>query len=426
MKKQKINSNLQVFNDPNIAIKVEHLFCVYNENDENAQVSLCDNNVEFEKNKIHFVIGNSGSGKSTLVNHFNGLLKSNYGNIYVQNNYKIGRDLFIQDLLIGVLDISKNELNNHFILPNKKIDSSTFVVAFNHKLPKSIIKIVFEGFYKAKAKKVHFLKTKQLSKVAFYLIKTYHDSFDLEILEKLKWDEIYSKHNPDVLTNIEIFKRKWLAKRKIKKIKNLKKTLGIVFQFPEYQLFKDTILKDVMFGPITLGINKKEAEETSIKYLKSLGIKESFFGRSPFDLSGGQKRRVAISGILAFNPDILVFDEPTAGLDPHGEQEILGIIQNAKDTGKTVLVISHNMDHVLEKADNVVVLNEGEIVKIGKPYEIFTDEKLLQLTSIDKPKVIETIQDLQAINSKFKQLYKYEPRNIDELVNGIVEIEKSY
>lgn len=159
-----------------------------------------------------------------------------------------------------------------------------------------------------------------------------------------------------------------------------------------------------MFGPVTLGVDKQEAKTKSIDYLNELGINNSFLDRSPFDMSGGQKRRVAIAGILAFDPNVLVFDEPTAGLDPFGEQEILKIIQKAKDDGKTVIVISHNMDHVLQKADNVIVMNDGEIIQIGSPYEIFTNDKILELTSIDKPKIISIIQGLIKNNDKFNKL----------------------
>ena len=180
-----------------------------------------------------------------------------------------------------------------------------------------------------------------------------------------------------------------------------------------------------MFGPINLGINKKVANESATKYLELLGINKTFFQRSPFDLSGGQKRRVAIAGVLAFNPNILIFDEPTVGLDPLGEKEILNLIQNQKNDGKTIIVISHNMDHVLETADNVVVMNDGEIIKIGTPYEIFKDQELMQITSIDKPKIIEIIDALIAKDETFKLLYELKPRTINELSDSIEKIIKS-
>lgn len=416
-----INKNSQIFNESNVAIKVEHLFSVYNENSENQIVSLCNNNVTFEKNKIHFIIGSSGCGKSTLVNHFNGLLKSNYGNIYVQNNYKIGHDLFLHDLLVGVLDHEKTNIKNIFKINN--LSNQTFIVAFQHKLPKAIIKIVFEAYYKTKVIKIKFLKCEEKKGIAFYLLKTNNEAYDIEVLNKMTYNQIINSEI-NFVSNKDIWYKKFLGKRKIKKIKNLKKTLGIVFQFPEYQLFKDTIIKDVMFGPLTLGIKKEKAYEESKKNLISLGINETFFNRSPFDLSGGQKRRVAISGILSFDPDILVFDEPTAGLDPVGESEILDIIQKAKNNGKTVIVISHNMDHVLEKADNVVVMHDGEVIKIGSSYEIFTDNNLVKKTSIDKPKIIETIDELVKINFKYNKIYEQKPKTIEELAKNIIDLNK--
>lgn len=419
MEKTQITNKI-IFNEPNVALKVEHLFCVYNEGTENQIVSLCDCNFALEKNKIHYIIGSSGCGKSTLVNHFNGLLRSKYGNVLVENNYKIGNDLFINDLLIGVLDHNNEDLKQHFLSTNLR-HTNVYYVAFNSKYPKSLIKIIFEAYYKIKIKKVISLKTKHPSIAKFYYLIPVLDQYKINVIDTKSFDDINKICQKKIRKNSIIFK-KHFKKIKIKKIKNLKKTVGVVFQFPEYQLFKDTILKDVMFGPINLGINKQKAQDDAIKWLNNLGINNSFLNRSPFDLSGGQKRRVAISGILAFDPDIIVFDEPTAGLDPSGEQEILNLIKNAKKDKKTVVVISHNMDHVLEVADNVIVMNDGEIIKIAQSYDIFTDDELLELTSLNKPKVIEVADQLAYQDHKFKKLYDYKPRTIEELADAIEKI----
>lgn len=414
-----------IFNDNNIAINIEHLFSIYNEGMENQIVSLCDNNVKFEKNKIHYIIGNSGSGKSTLVNHFNGLLHSKYGNVYVQNNYKIGNDLFINDLLIGVVDEKSTNINKYLRINKKDNFQNGFIVAFAKSVLKKYGKILFEAYYKVKIKSIKKIKSYSQSDVNFFYLLPIYDEYKININDKVTISKIKNQDSNNKITKNEFIKKVIFSKKKINKIKNLKKTVGIVFQFPEYQLFKDTIINDVMFGPINLGINKKVANESATKYLELLGINKTFFQRSPFDLSGGQKRRVAIAGVLAFNPNILIFDEPTVGLDPLGEKEILNLIQNQKNDGKTIIVISHNMDHVLETADNVVVMNDGEIIKIGTPYEIFKDQELMQITSIDKPKIIEIIDALIAKDETFKLLYELKPRTINELSDSIEKIIKS-
>ncbi len=305
-----------------------------------------------------------------------------------------------------------------------KLSNNTVVCAFNNKCPKHIVGVLFEAYYKLKTVKVKFLSNFSKSEYFLYLV-TFDDSInELFIKDKINYKNIDKYFFKNPISKKYFSKKNWLSRKKIKKIKNLKRTVGIVFQFPEYQLFKDTVLNDVMFGPINLGIPKEEAKEKSIKYLKMLRVNEQLFNNSPFSLSGGQKRRVAISGILAFNPQVLVFDEPTAGLDPAGEKEILEIIKNAKKDGKTIIVISHNMDHVLEIADNVILMNEGEIIKIGTPYDIFSDFKLLNDLNINQPMIISTINKLAKINKKFNKIFEYQPRDIASLSHAISKIDK--
>jgi energy-coupling factor transport system ATP-binding protein len=196
----------------------------------------------------------------------------------------------------------------------------------------------------------------------------------------------------------------------------------MVFQFPEYQLFKSTIEKDIIFGPIALGINKKQALINAKKYINLVGLDESFLPRSPFDLSGGQKRRVAIAGILAIEPDILVLDEPTAGLDPHGEREMIDIIKQYKNTGKTVIIISHVMDHVLEIADEMIILGNKKILVAGKPYDVFTNNEILTKTTLNKPKIINTIETLVEKDKRFNKLFDIQPRTVEQLANAINSI----
>lgn len=164
-------------------------------------------------------------------------------------------------------------------------------------------------------------------------------------------------------------------KRRTKKLKDLRKKVGVVFQFSENQLFEETILKDVMFGPLNFGAKADDARKISIECLKKVGIPESYFEKSPFELSGGEKRRVAIAGILAMSPDVLVLDEPTAGLDPTGTKEIMNLFKTINEEGKTVIFVTHDMSLVLEYATNVIVMKDKEIVKEATPAELFIENQ---------------------------------------------------
>jgi energy-coupling factor transport system ATP-binding protein len=210
--------------------------------------------------------------------------------------------------------------------------------------------------------------------------------------------------------------------KKVKQVKKIRAKIGMVLQFAEYQLFKPTIEKDIIFGPMNFGIKKDEAKKRAKKYIADVGLDESFLPRNPFGLSGGQKRRVAIAGILAIDPDILVFDEPTAGLDPKGENDILNIIEQLKARGKTIFVVTHTMNHALAIADNIVVINNGAIVKTGTTYEIFADKRLVNDVGLSIPSIINTINMLVKNDSRFKQLLVSCPRNIPQLVHQIYKI----
>lgn len=212
-------------------------------------------------------------------------------------------------------------------------------------------------------------------------------------------------------------------KRKIKQIKKLRKAISMVLQFPEYQLFKETVEKDIMFGPVNLGVDKKMAQKKAKFYLNKMGLDDSYLQKNPFALSGGQKRRVAIAGILAIEPDILIFDEPTAGLDPNGEKEMLNIITELKKKGKTIIVVSHKMDHALAIGDEIIVLKDHKIFAHGKPYDIFTNPKIINSSSrLLTPKVISVINKLVKINSKFNILLKKQPKNVYELAKMLAQM----
>ena len=160
-------------------------------------------------------------------------------------------------------------------------------------------------------------------------------------------------------------------KRKNKHITELRKQVGLVFQFPEYQLFEETVLKDVSFGLKNFGYKTSEAEAKAKEALRSVGIPESYYEKSPFELSGGERRKVAIAGIISCNPDVLVLDEPTAGLDATATREIMSLVKQMHKQGKTIILVSHDMELVTEYADRVVVLQEGLISFEGTPSELF-------------------------------------------------------
>lgn len=185
-------------------------------------------------------------------------------------------------------------------------------------------------------------------------------------------------------------------KKKIRNVKEIRQQIGLVFQFPEYQLFEETIEKDIMFGPINFGETKENAKKLASKYIKEVGLSETYLQRSPFDLSGGQKRRVAIAGILALQGHTLILDEPTAGLDPDGEKELLKLFLTLnKKNNKTIILVTHNMNHVLEVADEVVVLHNTKILTKADPITIFKNQKLIAKTGIEPPKVYNFIYQLK-------------------------------
>jgi len=174
-------------------------------------------------------------------------------------------------------------------------------------------------------------------------------------------------------------------KNKPKEIKKIRQNVGLVFQFPEYQLFEVTVLKDIMFGPKNYSKTNKEAEELAKNAAKIVGLDESLLEKSPFELSGGQMRRVAIAGILAMNPEVIVLDEPTAGLDPRSRNEILEIFATLQKQGKTIIIVTHDMDLVAKYADNVVVMCAGKKILEGSPKDVFAQPESIKEVGIYLP-----------------------------------------
>ena len=207
--------------------------------------------------------------------------------------------------------------------------------------------------------------------------------------------------------------------KKNKKIKELRKHIGLVFQFPEYQLFEETVEKDVAFGVKNFGADNQTALEKAHAALLSVGLDESYFTRSPFDLSGGEKRRVAIAGIIAIEPDILVLDEPTAGLDPRGVNDIMSLLTVLHELGKTIIIVTHDMDIVLKYCEKVFVLNKGKLAFEGDPYQLFSKNN--EELGIEVPALYELARKLK---DKGLDLDIENIHNVDEFIDQLLEKKK--
>lgn len=178
-------------------------------------------------------------------------------------------------------------------------------------------------------------------------------------------------------------------------MKKLRSNVGLVFQYPEHQLFEVDVFSDVCFGPKNLGLDKKEVELRAYDALRKVGLPDDLFYQSPFDLSGGQKRRVAIAGVLAMKPDVLILDEPTAGLDPKGREEILDQIKRLQvETGLTIILVSHSMEDVAEYVDRIIVMNKGRVMYDDVPKEVFKHYKELEEVGLAAPQVTYIMQAL--------------------------------
>ena len=178
-------------------------------------------------------------------------------------------------------------------------------------------------------------------------------------------------------------------------MKKLRNKVGLVFQYPDHQLFETTNFEDVCFGPKNQGLDRKEVELRAFEALQNVGFPEDLYYQPPFDLSGGQKRRVAIAGVLAMKPEVLILDEPTAGLDPAGRDEILGLVSKMhKELGITIILVSHSMEDVAEYVDRLIVMNQGEVMYDGVPKEVYAHYKELEAVGLAAPQVTYLMNEL--------------------------------
>ncbi len=179
-------------------------------------------------------------------------------------------------------------------------------------------------------------------------------------------------------------------------MKGLRSKVGLVFQYPEHQLFEETVLKDVCFGPKNQGLSETESQMRAYEALSSVNMGDECYDVSPFDLSGGQKRRVAIAGVLAMKPEVLILDEPTAGLDPEGREEILGLLKKLhEENGITIILVSHSMEDMANYADRLFVMEKGSIIMNGSPKEVFRNMETLEEIGLSVPQVTYILRDLK-------------------------------
>ena len=388
-------------------LSISNLFVIYNENSpKDYKMAVNNFSFDFKQGVNYCIIGQSGSGKSSLISCFNGLSKPQYGIVkIVDNELKSKRNLI--NVILAKKLIANNNGNFIYIL------------------------------YVAKDAKYSdvYNRIKSISNQNFNLKKGINKSYINDKEEKYSNFNLYTISIADELKeiidiNIQNYNSKFSSildkkyKKKIKNYHNIRKSVGMVYQFPEYQLFKSTILSDASFGARNLKIPKQEAIDRSKNCLLKLEIPETKFNDSPFELSGGQKRRVALAGIFAIDPLIYIFDEPTAGLDPVGEQDMIRYMLDLKGANKTLIFITHSMDQVLSIADEVLVIHDGKLVKHGNPYEIFFDQHILDTTNINEPLVINIIKKLIKKNNKFKILLEMQPKNVYELSECLIKILK--
>ena len=203
-----------------------------------------------------------------------------------------------------------------------------------------------------------------------------------------------------------------------KDLKPLRKKVGIVFQFPEAQLFEETVEKDIAFGPKNFGVSEKEALKIAAEVVKTVGLPEDVLKKSPFDLSGGQMRRVAIAGVLAMKPEVLVLDEPTAGLDPKGRFEMMEMFYKLhKEQNLTIVLVTHQMNDVSDYANHVVVIEAGSVVKEGAPKEVFEDASWLLEKQLGVPTTLAFVEKLKSKGWNTTKM----PLTLEELADAILE-----
>ncbi|MHA3801982.1 ATP-binding cassette domain-containing protein [Mycoplasma sp. VS30B] len=347
------------------------------------------------------IIGSTGSGKTTFIEHLNQLLSPSsgqiewdfYDDVTINKKYlltKLEKELLVKYPNKGSEYKKAYKQEAKVIKKNLRAAKARIRVlkkSLNKKVEAAVDKFKEDfiaektGMYENKIQFQHAL----ITETRLYKLNYIYESEEGKEIHRLK----YIKDNIIFTKNS---KNKFFGKDP----KQLRKHVGIVFQFAEYQLFKSTIQEDIAFGPMAFGVAKEKAYQIAAECLELVGLGPEYLERSPFELSGGQKRRVAIAGILAMQPDFLVVDEPTAGLDPVGVNEILEILNNLNKNGKTIINVTHDLDNILKYAKRIILFKQGEIVRDGDPYEILNDVEFLKENNLQPPHLLAFANKLRA------------------------------
>ncbi|ETP71300.1 ABC-type cobalt transport system, ATPase component [Lachnospiraceae bacterium JC7] len=357
-------------------MRVRNLSHVYQKGTAMESYALKDVSFDVQRGSIVGFIGHTGSGKSTLTQHLNGLLKATDGAIEV--NFRDNSALFKTD---GKTKTKNVNADTAAFRGGKLISDMSESIKMN---PDNTCN---EGA--DKSKNIAVFREEPLHEGmergnGTGFVNIYADGFDM---------------------------------------KQLRFKVGLVFQYPEYQLFEIDVLTDVMFGPKNQGLSQEEARKRAEEALKMVGLGEEFWKKSPFELSGGQKRRVAIAGVLAMHPEVLILDEPTAGLDPAGRDDLFRQIRSLHDkVGMTIILVSHSMDDVARYTDQVIVLDHGELRMTGTPEEIFKRYKELEEMGLGAPQMTYLIHDLKDVGIRFED----RPDTVEEMAHCIVDLWKRY
>lgn len=352
-------------------IRVRDLSHVYQKGTAMESYALKDVSFDVQRGSIIGFIGHTGSGKSTLTQHLNGLLKATDGVIEV--NFRDNTDLIKK----GRKDRTKAASG----INGKLISDMSENIKMN---PDNSCN---EGVERSK-------------KIGIYREEPLHEGE--ETGQGTGFVSIYTEGFD---------------------MKQLRFKVGLVFQYPEYQLFEIDVITDVMFGPKNQGLSEEEARKRAEEALSMVGLSKELWKKSPFELSGGQKRRVAIAGVLAMHPEVLILDEPTAGLDPAGRDDLFKQIRELHDKASmTIILVSHSMDDVARYTDQVIVLDHGELKMTGTPEEIFKRYKELEEMGLGAPQMTYLIHELKDVGIRFED----RPDTVEEMADCIVDLWKRY
>lgn len=456
-------------------LQAKNISCTFGKNTPLEIEVLHDVSTDFKQGEMVAIIGHSGSGKTTFIEHLNCLLKPQKGEITFEDlNCRVplsifgrrtqggaelvpslekltfkeifdrlnsGRDLkesvwIVEDLL--TLDDSQlikdflKILQQRKFLEKERVAELCFLLNFKYITSPSqglvllehdfsLVSIFFLALLNSKliflTNPNYYSHVRTLSRINSF----YEKKLMLVINSNLPQTKLLQKVTKILNNSKFIYEKKTLTVNKNKSnnklLKFVRRTIGVVYQFAEYQLFKTSVAEDIMFGPLRMGVSRVRAQYLASKYIKIVGLDESFLNKSPFNLSGGQKRRVAIAGVLAMEPDFLIFDEPTAGLDPEGIESILRIFKQLNKQGQTVIICTHDLDNVLKWTDRVVFLKNGKIIKDGDTFEVLKNTELLVSNNLQDTKLLSLAKHIE----KECGIFIGRVKNIKELARKINE-----